>query len=122
MRHPRILGIGKANPPVRLTQDETFRAAGYRGERIRNIFRNSDIDFPHFYFEGELNRKETSDQLHQRFLRSPMKTGCHAILDCVTAAGTMVPNVDFLAVCTGTSYACPDGGSRLVAHMGFNNK
>jgi hypothetical protein len=39
--HPRILGIGTANPPVRLTQEQSFHAAGYQGERIRKIFLNS---------------------------------------------------------------------------------
>jgi hypothetical protein len=33
--HP---GIGTANPPVRLTQKQSFHAAGYDGERIRKIF------------------------------------------------------------------------------------
>ena len=41
--HPRILGIGVANPPVRLTQEQSFHAAGYQGERIRKSFLNSDI-------------------------------------------------------------------------------
>jgi predicted naringenin-chalcone synthase len=48
-----------------------------------------------------------------------MKTGCRAILDCVTAAGTTVQELDFLAVWTCTGYVCPDVGSRLIAHMGF---
>ena len=122
MSHPRILGIGKANPPLRLTQEEAFHAAGYQSERVRQIFLNSDIDYRHFYFDGELSRKESSDQLHQRYLRGAMKTGCQAILDCVTAAGTSVQDIDFLTVCTCTGYVCPDVGSRLIAHMGFSNK
>ena len=56
MNRPRILGIGTANPLVRLTQEESFHAAGYHGERIRKIFLNSDIDHRHFYQEGTLNR------------------------------------------------------------------
>ena len=108
MNHPRILGIGTANPTVRLTQDQSFHAAGYQGERIRKIFLNSDIDHRHFYLEGTLNRGESSDQLNQRYLRGAMKTGCRAILDCVKAAGTTVQDVDFLAVCTCTGYVCPD--------------
>jgi hypothetical protein len=55
--HPRILGIGTANPPFRLTQAQSFHAAGYERERIRKIFLNSDIDYRHFYLEGALNRK-----------------------------------------------------------------
>ena len=55
MNHPRILGIGTANPTVRLTQEQTFEAVGYQGERIRKIFLNSDIGYRHFYLEGALN-------------------------------------------------------------------
>jgi hypothetical protein len=46
--HPRILGIGTANPPVRLTQEQSFHAAGYQCERIRKSFLNSGIDLPPF--------------------------------------------------------------------------
>ncbi len=121
MNHPQILGIGTANPLVRLTQEQSFYAAGYQGERIRKIFLNSDIDHRHFYLEGNLNRGESSDQLNQRYLRGAMKTGCRAILNCLKAAGATVQDVDFLAVCTCTGYVCPDVGSRLIAHMGFIN-
>jgi hypothetical protein len=46
------------NPPVTLTQEQRFYAAGYKGERIRKIFLNSDIDHRHFYLEGALNLGE----------------------------------------------------------------
>jgi len=120
--HPRIFGIGTANPPPKLSQEQAFHAAGYEGERIRKIFLNSDIDYRHFYLEGALNREETSDQLNQRYLHGAMKMGCRAILNCVNAAGTTVQDVDFLAVCTCTGYVCPEVGSRLIAHMGFSHK
>jgi polyketide synthase Type III len=121
VNHPRILGIGTANPPVRLTQEQSFQATGYQGERIRKIFQNGDIDYRHFYLEGSPNRRESSDQLNQRYLRGAMKTGCHAILDYVNSAGTTVRDVDFVAVCTFTGYVCPDVGSRLIAHTNFRN-
>jgi predicted naringenin-chalcone synthase len=121
LNHPRIIGIGTANPPLRLTQEQSFCVTGYQGERIRNIFLNSDIDFRHFYFEGSLNRNESSDELNQRYLRGAMHTGCRAILDCLKAVDSSAQAVDFLAVCTCTGYVCPDVGSRLVAHMGFNS-
>src|SRR5258708_7721951 len=119
--HPRILGIGTANPPARFTQEQPFHAAGYQSERIRKIFLNSDIDYRHFYLEGAPNRAESSDQLNQRYLRGAMKTGCQAILNCLKASATAVQDIDFLAVCTCTGYVCPDVGSRLIAHMGFRN-
>jgi predicted naringenin-chalcone synthase len=110
------------NPPVRLTQEQTFHAAGYQADRIRRIFLNSDVDYRHFYLQGALNREESCDQLNQRYLRGAMETGCRAILDCVRAAGTTVQDVEFLAVCTCTGFVCPDVGSRLIAHMGFSNR
>src|SRR4029077_5076165 len=122
MSNPRIIGIGTANPVLRLTQEQSFHAVGYQSERIRKMFLNSDIDYRHFYLEGSPNRQESSDQLNQRYLRGAMKTGCHAILDCVNSARTTVQDVDFLAVCTCTGYVCPDVGSRLIAHMGFSNR
>jgi 3,5-dihydroxyphenylacetyl-CoA synthase len=119
VNHPRILGVGTANPPIRLTQEQTFHAAGYEIERIRKIFLNSDIEYRHFYFGGTPNLQETSDQQNERYLSGAIKTGCRAILNCVESAGASVKDVDFLAVCTCTGYVCPDVGSRLIAHMGF---
>jgi predicted naringenin-chalcone synthase len=117
--YPRILGIGTATPPIRLTQEQSFHAAGYETERIRKIFVNSDIEYRHFYFGGTPNLEENSDQQNQRYVSGAIKTGCRAILNCVESAGMTVKDVDFLAVCTCTGYVCPDVGSRLVAHMGF---
>jgi 3,5-dihydroxyphenylacetyl-CoA synthase len=119
MNYPGILGIGTANPPIRLTQEQSFHAAGYETERIRKIFLNSDIEHRHFYFGSTPNLQETSDQQNERYLSGAIKTGCRAILNCVESAGASVKDVDFLAVCTCTGYVCPDVGSRLIAHMGF---
>jgi len=121
MSNPRIIGIGTANPVLRLTQDQSFLAVGYQSERIRKMFLNSDIDYRHFYLEGDLNREESSDQLNQRYLRGAMKTGCRAIVNCLATAERTVQDVDFLAVCTCTGYVCPDLGSRPIAHMGFRD-
>jgi 3,5-dihydroxyphenylacetyl-CoA synthase len=121
VNNSRIIGIGTANPALRLTQEQSFHVAGYQSDRIRKMFLNGDIDYRHFYLEGDLNRDETSDQLNQRYLRGAMKTGCRAIVNCLATARRTVREVDFLAVCTCTGYVCPDLGSRLIAHMGFRD-
>ena len=119
MLNPHILGVGSANPPARFTQQQSFEAAGYSAERIRKIFLNSDIEFRHFYFEGEPNRNETSDERNQRYLAGAIKTGRRAVVNCLENANATVADVDFLAVCTCTGYVCPDIASRLIAHMSF---
>lgn len=104
-----------------MTQEQALLAAGYKTERIRKIFLNSDIGFRHFYLQGALNRNESCDELNQRYLRGAINTGCRAILDCLKSCGSSAQEVDFLAVCTCTGYVCPDSGSRLVGHIGFNS-
>ena len=121
MSNPRISAIGTANPPLRLTQEQSFHAAGYRTERVRKMFLNSDIDFRHFCLEGDFSRGESSDQLNQRYLRGAMKTGCRAITNCLELGGLTARDVDFLVVCTCTGYVCPDLGSRFIAHMAFRD-
>jgi 3,5-dihydroxyphenylacetyl-CoA synthase len=117
--YPQILGMGTANPPIRLTQEQSFYATGYQGERIRRIFLNSDIEYRHFYFGGTPNLEETSDQQNERYLSGAIKTGCRAIMNCLSASGAAAQDIDFLAVCSCTGYICPDVGSRLIAHMGL---
>lgn len=119
MTIPQILGIGTANPPIRLTQEQSFYATGYQSERIRKIFLNSDIEYRHFFFGGTPNLDETSDQQNERYLSGAVKTGCRAIMNCLGTADASVNDIEFLAVCSCTGYVCPDLGSRLIAHMGF---
>jgi hypothetical protein len=35
VNHPRILGIGTVSPPLRLTQEQSFHAAGYQDEPMQ---------------------------------------------------------------------------------------
>jgi predicted naringenin-chalcone synthase len=122
VNNPRIRAIGKANPPLRLSQEETFRLAGYNNPKVRKIFLNSGIDFRHFYLDPEnWNRRETSDELNLRYLRGAMHTGCRAVNACLQQAGMTPRDVDLFLVCTCTGYLCPDLGSRLIGHMHFRS-
>lgn len=80
MSHPRIIGIEKPNPALRLTQEQAYHAVWYQSERIRKMFLNSDIDYRKFCLEGDLNCEENSDQLNRRYLRGALKTGCRELL------------------------------------------
>src|SRR5579862_2202746 len=118
---PTILATGTAVPSLRLKQEEAFELSGYKSERIRKIFLNSDIDYRHFYLDSNLDLKGTSDDFNRRYLEGAMRTGCKAIQACLQSAGMAPSDVDFLIVCTSTGYVCPDLGSRLIGHMGFRH-
>jgi predicted naringenin-chalcone synthase len=114
-----ILAIGTATPAFRVTQEESFSLSGYTQPSVRRIFRNSGIDFRHFYFEGAPRLDETSDELNDRYRRGAIHTGCRAIKACLDQAGLSSRDIDLLVVCSSTGYVCPDIGSHLIAHMGF---
>ena len=60
VKDPKILDIGIANPLVgKLTQEQSFHASGYQGERIRKILLNSDIDHRNLCLESTLTLQET---------------------------------------------------------------
>ena len=77
---PTIVAAGTAVPPLRLKQEEAFELSGYKSERIRNIFLNSDIDYRHFYLDSKLGLEGTSDDFNRRYLEGAMRTGCRADL------------------------------------------
>jgi hypothetical protein len=102
LNHPSIIGIGTANPSLRLTQEQSFCVTGYESERIRKIFLNSDIDFRDFHFENGLNGNETSDELNQRYLRGAMHIGCRAIVNCLNSCGLSAE--DAVEICSACYY------------------
>jgi hypothetical protein len=84
---PAILAIGTATPALRVAQEESFSLAGYTQPSLRRIFRNSGIDFRHFYFEGVPRLDETSDKLNDRYRRGAIHIGCRAARACLDEAG-----------------------------------
>jgi predicted naringenin-chalcone synthase len=120
-RRPSLLAIGTATPALRMTQDESFSLCGYTEPAVRRIFRNSGIDFRHFYFEGVPHLDETADELNDRYRRGAIHTGCRAIRACLDQVGLSCSDVDLLVMCSSTGYVCPDIGSHLIAHLGFRS-
>jgi polyketide synthase Type III len=121
VNNPRIRAVGRANPPLTLTQEQVFDLAGYKDERIRKIFLNSDIDRRHFYLDPENFNRENSDELNARYLRGAMETGCRAVRACLDTARITSRDIDYFLVCSCTGYVCPDVGTRLIGHMKFRH-
>ena len=116
-----IVSTGIATPSLRVSQHEAFAQAGYRDEVTRRLFMRAGIENRHFYFHNGIRVDENSDELNQRYVRGAVHIGCHAIRNCLDAAGLTERDIDLFVLCTSTGYTCPDIGSRLIGHMGFRS-
>ena len=125
--HPRIMGIGTANPPRRYSQREIYDLSAlhfpmYRSPRIERIFMNSDIDYRHFTFDTEtFVPNESADELHERFAEHSVTLGREAIERCLNDAGATADDVDYIVVVSCTGYLCPGLSAILIKEMKMRN-
>ena len=122
---PRIIGIGRANPPTRYSQREIYDLSRkyvplYRNSRIEQIFMNSDIDYRHFTFDKEtFVPDESADDLHARFEEHAAPLAGEAVLRCLEDAGAVPGDVDFIVAVTCTGYLCPGLSAILIRDLGL---
>lgn len=123
MSSPRILGIGKANPPRRYSQREIYDFAArhverYRNPRIEQIFMTSDIDFRHFAFDmATLDPNESADDMHARFADHSALIAAGAIRRCLDDAKAGVEDIDYIVAVSCTGYLCPGLSALLIKNM-----
>lgn len=118
MATPAILSCATAVPPLRFTQEETFRLLGYTSPRIRQIFLNSDIDYRHFWGEPKgFTPTETPDQFHARYKDGAMHLACLAARNALEAAKLEPSQMDAVMVASCTGYLCPDLSTMLIGHL-----
>lgn len=122
---PRIIGIGRANPPFRYSQREIYDLSRrfvpmYRNPRIEQIFMNSDIDYRHLTFDMEtFVPDESADDLHARFEEHAVSLGREAVLRCFEEAGALPGEIDFVVAVTCTGYLCPGLSAILIRDLGL---
>ena len=122
---PRIIGIGRANPPTRYSQREIYDLSRkyvplYRNPRIEQIFMNSDIEYRHFTFDKEtFVPDESADDLHARFEEHAAPLAGEAVLRCLEDAGAVAGDVDFIVAVTCTGYLCPGLSAILIRDLGL---
>lgn len=108
MSEPCILGIGKALPAQKYSQDEIFDRflAPFFGKKsiARTIFDNTGVGFRHTVVDGAYYRKERGTQeRNERYLDEALPLGEQAIHSCLKDAGLSPSELDdFIVVsCTG---------------------
>ena len=122
---PRIIGIGRANPPTRYSQREIYDLSRkyvplYRNSRIEQIFMNSDIEYRHFTFDKEtFVPDESAADLHARFEEHAAPLAGEAVLRCLEDAGAVAGDVDFIVAVTCTGYLCPGLSAILIKDLGL---
>jgi len=123
--HPRLMGIGTANPPRRYSQREIYDISAqffpmYRNPRIEQIFMGSDIEFRHFAFDKEtFVPNESADDLHARFAEHSVTLAGQAIRSCLDDAGASTHDVDYIVAVSCTGYLCPGLSAILVKELGL---
>ena len=123
--HPRLMGIGTANPPRRYSQREIYDISAeyfpmYRNPRIEQIFMSSDIEFRHFSFDKEtFVPNESADELHARFAEHSAKLAGEAITRCLQDAGATTGDVDYIVAVSCTGYLCPGLSAILIKELGL---
>lgn len=120
---PRIVAVATANPPLRFTQEEVLRLAGYTRPIEREIFLNSDIDYRHLYIDpSTATPEEDLDTLHRRYREGALLIARQAAERCLEQAGLEPTQVDCILVCSCTGYLCPDLATVLVKEMGLSTR
>jgi 3,5-dihydroxyphenylacetyl-CoA synthase len=119
---PAIVACETAVPPLRLSQEETFRLLGYSSPRIRKVFLTSDIEHRHFWANAEtFAPNETPDELQARYREGAMHLACLAARRALEAAQLEPRELDCILVASCTGYLCPDLATCLVGHLGLRD-
>jgi alkylresorcinol/alkylpyrone synthase len=114
--HVHIIGLGTANPPLRVSQAEVFETyvdlvplSENARELLRQILDNHSIAFRHMGMNSlsEAIFHNTQDELIARYQRFAVPTAVEAANKALRAADLAPDEVDVVVVNTCTGYLCP---------------
>jgi predicted naringenin-chalcone synthase len=112
----RIAGVGTANPPLRLSQEEIYQAyvdllplSDKAKSLLKRIFvDNKSIGFRYFGMEALTDALQNSqDELIARYRRFGVPVAVEAARKALDDAGLTPSDVDALVINTCTGYLCP---------------
>jgi predicted naringenin-chalcone synthase len=112
----RIAGVGTANPPLRLSQEEIYRAyvellplSDKAKSLLKRIFiDNQSIGFRHLGMDALTDAlQDSQDELIARYRRFAVPTAVESARKALDDAGLTPDDVDALVLNTCTGYLCP---------------
>ncbi len=116
MTDVRIVGLATANPPLRVSQEESYQAyvnflplSDKAKSLLKRIFvENQSIGYRHFGMDSLLDVFQTSqDELIARYQKYAVQVAVEAANKALERAGLTPADVDALVVNTCTGYLCP---------------
>ncbi len=124
---PRIVSVGKALPPFKLTQEEIrqfvsalFKDSDMEVERLLDVFANAEIKERYFSVPIEWYQKERSFQeKNETYVRSATELSVAAIKDCLRGTNTGVTDIDYIIFVSTTGLATPSIDARLINILKF---
>jgi alkylresorcinol/alkylpyrone synthase len=123
----RIVSVGTAVPPHRITQAEvrTF-AAGFFGstypdiERLLGLFDHTEIETRHICNPPEwYTRPRTFVEKNRAYIDWALRLGADAIETCLKKVQVRPEQIDCLIFVSTTGLATPSMDARLIGHLGF---
>lgn len=120
---PRILGIGRAIPDRRFTQDELWRRSPWDpSPLVDRLFLDSPIVSRALFVPPEWwDTPRTLDDTNLAWRDGSLKLGGQALRDALVATDTAASAVDLIAVTSVTGYATPGLDLLLIAQEGLRN-
>jgi alkylresorcinol/alkylpyrone synthase len=125
---PRLVSLGTALPPLRLTQQQALDFVlsrfpiGREATRAlyRRVMAQPSIETRHFALDGIEDVLETDhDRINARFQKWAVRLSAQSLSRALRAAGLEPAAVDFAAVTTCTGYLCPGLSAYLVEAAGL---
>ncbi|MCP4537906.1 MAG: type III polyketide synthase [Chloroflexi bacterium] len=116
MKDVRVVGLGTANPPLRLSQDEIYQAyvellplSDTAKSLLKRIFvDNQSIGFRHLGMDAITDAlQDSQDALITRYQKFAVAASVEAARKALDDAGLAPNDVDALVVNTCTGYLCP---------------
>jgi len=118
----KILGVGTAVPPFRLTQAEAlafvlnhFEIRKETRALYKRTLSNRSIESRFFALDDLTEVLETDhDRIHARFEKWAVRLSSESLASALISAGLAPGQLDFIATTTCTGYLCPGLASHLI--------
>lgn len=116
MKEVRILALGTANPPLRVSQEQSYQAYVNMvplSERARGLLKrifvdNGSIGYRHFGMDSLADIvQDSQDELITRYRKFAVRASVEAAQQALRRAGSGPEDVDAIVVNTCTGYLCP---------------